>query len=150
MTFILTFAFGISNLVEDISNWSCPDCFPTAGESLLQQLMAYIQLEYTGSAEPSSKTYEVGQPCVSQYSFDGLYYRAEVLEVVDTEKPRKYKVSATCSHHHYSHCIQTFIDVSEVSDGRVVRAGVSVIWNHVLPWSGGHEFEPWSGRTWGA
>ena len=35
-----------------------------------------------------------------------------------------------------------------VIDGRVVRAGVSVTWN-VLSWSGGHEFEPWSGRTWG-
>ena len=35
------------------------------------------------------------------------------------------------------------------TDGLVVRAGVSVTWN-VLSWSGGHEFEPWSGRTWGA
>ena len=37
----------------------------------------------------------------------------------------------------------------EVTDGLVVRAGVSVTWN-VLSWSGGHEFEPRSGRTWGA
>ena len=29
------------------------------------------------------------------------------------------------------------------------KAGVSVTWN-VLSWSGGHEFEPRSGRTWGA
>ena len=36
-----------------------------------------------------------------------------------------------------------------VTDGLVVRAGVSVTWN-VLSWSGGHEFEPWSGRTWDA
>ena len=34
----------------------------------------------------------------------------------------------------------------EVIDGRVVRAGVSVIWN-ALSWSGGHEFEPRLGRT---
>ena len=31
----------------------------------------------------------------------------------------------------------------------MVRAGISVIWN-VLSWSGGHEFEPRSGWTWGA
>ena len=37
----------------------------------------------------------------------------------------------------------------EATDGQVVRAGVSVTWN-VLSWSGGHEFEPRSGRTWGA
>ena len=36
-----------------------------------------------------------------------------------------------------------------VTDGQVVRAGVSVTWN-VLSWSGGHEFEPQSGGTWGA
>ena len=35
----------------------------------------------------------------------------------------------------------------EVTDGRVVRAGVSVTWN-VLSWSGGHEFKPRSGSTW--
>ena len=39
--------------------------------------------------------------------------------------------------------------VSEVTDGQVVGAGVSVTWN-VWSWSGGHEFEPCSGRTWGA
>ena len=32
---------------------------------------------------------------------------------------------------------------------RKERAGVSVTWN-VLSWSGGHEFEPWLGRTWSA
>ena len=31
--------------------------------------------------------------------------------------------------------------VSEVTDCRVIRAGISVTWN-VLSWSGGHEFEP--------
>ena len=36
-----------------------------------------------------------------------------------------------------------------LTDGQVVRAGVSVTWN-VLSWSGGHEFEPRSDRTWGA
>ena len=35
----------------------------------------------------------------------------------------------------------------EVTDGRVVRTGVSVTCN-VLSWSGSHEFEPWSGWTW--
>ena len=34
------------------------------------------------------------------------------------------------------------------TDGRVVRAGVSVTWN-VLSWSRGHKLEPRSGRTWG-
>ena len=37
----------------------------------------------------------------------------------------------------------------EVTDGQVVRAGISVTWN-VLSWSGGHEFETCLGRTWGA
>ena len=37
--------------------------------------------------------------------------------------------------------------ITEVTDGRVVRAGVSVTWT-VLTWSGGHEFEPRSGWTW--
>ena len=32
----------------------------------------------------------------------------------------------------------------EVTDGRVVRAGISVTWN-VMSWSGGHEFKPQSG-----
>ena len=41
---------------------------------------------------------------------------------------------------------RTFIP-GEITDGQVVRAGVSVTWN-VLSWSWGHEFEPWSGRTW--
>ena len=36
----------------------------------------------------------------------------------------------------------------EVTDGLVVREGVSVTWS-VLSWSGGREFEPWSGGTWG-
>ena len=36
-----------------------------------------------------------------------------------------------------------------VTNGRVVRAGVSVAWN-VLLWSEGHGFEPQSGRTWDA
>ena len=36
----------------------------------------------------------------------------------------------------------------EVTDSLVVRAGVSVTWT-VLSWSGGHEFEPRSGWTWG-
>ena len=36
-----------------------------------------------------------------------------------------------------------------ITDGLVVRAGDSGSWN-VLSWSGGHEFEPQSGRTWGA
>ena len=46
-----------------------------------------------------------------------------------------------------------YIIVYEVTDGQVVRAGVSVTWN-VLSWSGGHEFEPRSSlgcivlRTW--
>ena len=39
--------------------------------------------------------------------------------------------------------------LARVTDGLVVREGVSVTWS-VLSWSGGHEFEPWSGRTWGA
>ena len=39
--------------------------------------------------------------------------------------------------------------VKHVANGQVVRAGVSVTWN-VLSWSGGHEFESQSGRTWGA
>ena len=34
----------------------------------------------------------------------------------------------------------------EVTDGQVVRAGVSVTWN-VLSWFGGREFEPCSGGT---
>ena len=49
-------------------------------------------------------------------------------------------------------CSALFIRSSNmrgVTDGQVVRAGVSVTWN-VLSWSGGHEFEPWLGRTWGA
>ena len=44
---------------------------------------------------------------------------------------------------------KTVTDGPEVTDGLVVRAGVSVTWN-VVSWSGGHEFEPQSGRTWGA
>ena len=39
--------------------------------------------------------------------------------------------------------------VRVVTDGQVVRAGVSVTW-YVLSWAGGHEFEPRSGQTWGA
>ena len=41
------------------------------------------------------------------------------------------------------------LNMEEVTDGQVVRAGVSVTWN-VLSWSGGYEFEPRSGQTWGA
>ena len=37
----------------------------------------------------------------------------------------------------------------EVTDGLVVIAGVSVTWN-ILSWSGGHEFKPRPGWTWGA
>ena len=37
----------------------------------------------------------------------------------------------------------------EVTDGLLVRAGVSVTWT-VLSWSEGHEFEPQSGQTWDA
>ena len=37
--------------------------------------------------------------------------------------------------------------LEQITDGLVVRAGVSVTWT-VLSWSGGHEFEPRSGRTW--
>ena len=40
-------------------------------------------------------------------------------------------------------------DLGKVIDGTVVRACVSLTWN-MLSWSGGHEFEPQSGRTWGA
>ena len=39
--------------------------------------------------------------------------------------------------------------ILEVTDGRVVRAGVSVTWN-VLSWSGGYEFESQLGWTLGA
>ena len=35
---------------------------------------------------------------------------------------------------------KTLIIIIEVTDGRVVRAGVSETWN-VLSWSGGHEYE---------
>ena len=38
---------------------------------------------------------------------------------------------------------------AEVTDGWVVIVGISATWN-VLPWSGGHEFEPWLDRTWDA
>ena len=41
------------------------------------------------------------------------------------------------------------ISFLEVTDGLVVITGVSVTWN-VLSWSGGHEFKPQSGWTWGA
>ena len=41
------------------------------------------------------------------------------------------------------------IDCIYCTDVWVVTAGISVTWN-VLSWSGGHEFEPRSGRTWGA
>ena len=41
-----------------------------------------------------------------------------------------------------------FINVCDVTDGLVVRAGVSVTWT-VLSLSGSHEFEPQSGITWG-
>ena len=44
---------------------------------------------------------------------------------------------------------QSCISLAEVTDGQVVRAGVSVTWT-VLSWSGGHEFDPRAGRTWGA
>ena len=37
----------------------------------------------------------------------------------------------------------------KVTDGRMVRAGVSVTWS-VLSWPGGRKFEPRSGRTWSA
>ena len=40
-------------------------------------------------------------------------------------------------------------DPDGVTDGQVVRAGVSVTWN-VLSWPGRHEIEPWLGRIWGA
>ena len=40
-------------------------------------------------------------------------------------------------------------EIGKVTDGRVVTAGVSVTLT-VLSWSGGHEFEPHEGRTWGA
>ena len=40
-------------------------------------------------------------------------------------------------------------DRSEVIDGQVVTAGVSVTWN-TLSWYGGHEFGPQLGRTWGS
>ena len=46
-------------------------------------------------------------------------------------------------------CTVLCVCIYEVTDGLVVRTGVSVTWN-VLPWSGGHEFEPRSGRTLGA
>ena len=39
--------------------------------------------------------------------------------------------------------------MGRVTDGRVIRAGVSVTWN-VLSWSEGHEFELQLGQTWGA
>ena len=41
---------------------------------------------------------------------------------------------------------ELFHCMCEVTEGRVVRAGISVTWN-VLSWSGGHEFEPRSGRN---
>ena len=49
----------------------------------------------------------------------------------------------------YGHSVSCMtMSFSQVTDGRVVRAGVSVTWN-VLSWSEGHEFEPQSGWTWG-
>ena len=42
-----------------------------------------------------------------------------------------------------------YLGVGYVTDGWVVRAGISVTWN-VLLWSGGHEFELRSGRFLGA
>ena len=39
-----------------------------------------------------------------------------------------------------------FMSSKNVTDGQVVRAGISVTWN-VLSWSGGHEFERQLGRT---
>ena len=42
----------------------------------------------------------------------------------------------------------TVLNVWEVIDGRVIRAGISVTWN-VLSWSGGHELEPQSDGTLG-
>ena len=45
-------------------------------------------------------------------------------------------------------CCHSTIVHYEATDGQVVRAGVLVTRN-VLSWSGGHEFESQSGRTWG-
>ena len=56
-------------------------------ESLLQQLMAFIQLQYTNSVgEGSVEDYVIGQPCVAKYSFDQLFYRGQVLDITPDGK----------------------------------------------------------------
>ena len=45
--------------------------------------------------------------------------------------------------------LETEVLSDKASDGRVVRAGVSVTW-HVLSWSGCHQFKPQLCRTWDA
>ena len=44
--------------------------------------------------------------------------------------------------------LQWFVWLLEVTDGRVVRTGISVTWN-VPSWSGGHEFKPPDGSNLG-
>ena len=56
----------------------------------------------------------------------------------NTQCPPNGPRDIECQGHHYER---------EVTNGGVVRAGISVTWN-VLSWAGGHEFEPWLGRTW--
>ena len=73
-----------------------------------------------------------------------------------SRKPVDYYIALPQLHHSFPHprvphvvwLLRVYI-YTEVIDGLVVRAGVSVTCN-VLSWSGGHEFEPWLGWTWGA
>ena len=44
------------------------------------------------------------------------------------------------------HSSKQYSEAIKVTDGQVVRAGVSATWI-VLLWSEGHKFEPQSGRT---
>ena len=70
-------------------------------------------------------------------------YKISLLSQVGNIHLRLFKLMF--QNWHKTLCIS---DWWEVTDGQVVRAGISVTWT-VLSRSGGHEFEPWLIRTWG-
>ena len=57
-----------------------------------------------------------------------LHYRKRYLRPLESESTTRMQI------------------VEVPCNGRGVWAGISATWN-ALSWSGGHEFEPWSGRT---
>ena len=79
--------------------------------------------------------------CREQPQCHGVIRAVSVLKCVTGQLFRQCQLTCTGAIVFHSFCCYS-VRQHNVTDGQVVRAGVSVTWN-VLSWSGGHEFKLW-------